>query len=230
MTRTKSAFLALLAVLLSPMAANAVPIELITNGSFETGDATGWTIDNAGSGDIAITNNNAPPNSVFPTPGASDGSFYAVSYQGGPGVHALSQTFTAGAFSSLILTFDMFVQTNATETINPAGLTYTEGANQHARVDLLSFGAGAFDTGPSVVQNFYIGIDGRPTQPYTSYSFDLTGLLNPGDSYILRFAQADTLGNFNLGVDNVSLVAQVPEPGTLALLGIGLFGMGLARR
>jgi hypothetical protein len=37
------------------------------------------------------------------------------------------------------------------------------------------------------------------------------------------FGSASTLDNFGLGVS-------VPEPGTLALLGIGLFGMGLARR
>lgn len=39
--------------------------------------------------------------------------------------------------------------------------------------------------------------------------------------------ETETLGNF---IDNVSVVAKVPEPGTLALLGLGLAGLGIARR
>lgn len=39
--------------------------------------------------------------------------------------------------------------------------------------------------------------------------------------------ETETLGNF---IDNVSIVAKVPEPGTLALVALGLAGIGLTRR
>lgn len=213
--------------------ANAALIELATNGSFETGDLSGWTLTDSGSGTVEVTSNSAPSNATFETVGASDGSFYAVSYQGGPGTHAISQTFLVPiSATEVILSFDMFVQTNANEVINTNGLDETVGPNQHARVDLMAFGSDAFDTGVGVLSNFYIGIDGAPTQPYTSYLFDITSLVTPGMSYDIRFAQSDNQGNFNLGVDNVSVQAMqsVPSPSTIALICLSIAAIGWSRR
>ena len=81
-----------------------------------------------------------------------------------------------------------------------------------------------------IVGNFHLGADpGADPNPYTSYSFDVTSLLSPGGIYQLRFAEVDNQYFFNMGIDNVSIVAEtstvVPEPGTLALMGMG--GIGL---
>ena len=46
----------------------------------------------------------------------------------------------------------------------------------------------------------------------------------------LFFDDSSTAAGFGYDAFTFDVVASVPEPGTLALLGIGLFGMGLARR
>lgn len=184
-------------------------VQLLVNGGFENG-TTGWTVTDSGSGTFSVESDNSPPNGTFATPGPNQGANYVVTYQGGPGVHAIEQSFTVpvGA-TSVVLSYASFVQTFAGGLISPAGLTTSAGPNQHARIDLLSSGSAAFATGSEVLQNFYIGVDGTPTQAWTATTVDITTLAQPGGTYDLRFAQADNRGNFNLGVDAVSVVATV---------------------
>lgn len=220
--------------------ASAAPIELITNGGFETGTYAGWTTTSqAGSnGNLFIDTpgTTTPASGLSTAANGAGGAFYSVTDQTGPGAYSLRQSFTvAPGASSVLLSFQMFVNSYGGGPIFGNGLDYTGIANQHARVDILTAGAGAFDLGAAILQNFYLGIDPATSNPnpYTSYSFDITALVGSGGTFQLRFAQVDNQGFFNQGVDNVSILADasaVPEPGTLALLGLGLVGMGYARR
>ncbi|HYA89849.1 MAG TPA: PEP-CTERM sorting domain-containing protein [archaeon] len=210
--------------------------QLITNGNFATGDLTGWTeADQAGgSGSWFVSSTTSSPLSGFQTPGppGSD-SFYALTDQTGPGSHVLIQSFTVPVgTTSLVLTFNMFSNDQDGGPFCPGALDYTIEPNQCARVDILTAGAGAFDTGAGVVGNLYETATQtveEATNPWVSYTFDLTGLA-PG-TYQLRFGEVDNQDFFQQGVDDVSLVASTPEPGTLLLLGTGLLSaLGLKRR
>jgi hypothetical protein len=235
--RAKSVFaigLLFLLYLMLPGLLRADGVQLVTNGNFATGNLSGWTEVNqaGGSGSFFVTSGNAGPLSGSPTPGPDGSTFYAVSDQNGPGAHALLQSFTVptGA-TSLTLTFDMFVSDWDSGPFCNSGLDYTVQPNQCARVDILSAGAGAFDTTTGVLDNLYHGADcvsgngcTNPA-PWTAYTFDLTGLA-PG-TYQLRFAEADNQLFLNDGVDNVSLTAAVPapEPSSYLLLSTGLVGL-----
>lgn len=223
-------------LILLPSVASASAIELITNGDFETGTFVGWTVNNQGNGNWFI---DAPgtgtPVSNHPTLGTpANGNDYAVTDQTGPGLHALHQAFTVAAGTNVMLSFDLFANDyDNGPIVNPAGLTLAAGANQHARVDILSNGSGPFDTGAAVLQNFYLGVDPGPDpHPFTHYVFDITGLVGGGGTFILRFAEVDNQGFFNLGVDNVSISqTAVPEPTSLLLFGSGAAAaMVIARR
>jgi len=221
--------------------AQAAVIDLITNGDFETGDFTGWTSTDLlpGSGQFFIDTpgTTTPTSGQATAPNPTGGNFYAVSDQGGPGTHAIEQTFFVPFdVLTLTLTFDMFVNNQAAATIvDPMfGLNHTglPMPNQHGRVDILSAGSAAFDTGAGVITNLFIGADpiANNPNPYISYLFDLTGLLT-GGSFDLRFAETDNQLFFNLGVDNISLIATtVPEPNILFLFGAGLVLIGVTRR
>ncbi|MCU7815244.1 MAG: PEP-CTERM sorting domain-containing protein [Candidatus Thiodiazotropha sp. (ex Rostrolucina anterorostrata)] len=55
--------------------------------------------------------------------------------------------------------------------------------------------------------------------------------LTATDATMYLAFEADGLNNSYGGlIDNIELVASVPEPSVIALLGAGLFGLGFARR
>lgn len=217
----------------------AAAVELLINGDFETGAFPAWTVDNrAGSSGTWFIDT---PGSTTPTSGHTTsaagggphGSFYAVTDQGGPGTHVLRQSFTvAPGSTSVKLSFDMFVNDyDAGPIIGAQGLDHNGAANQHARVDILSAGATAFDTGAGVLGNFYQGVDaGTDPHAFTHYVFDITALVGGGGTFQVRFGEVDNQLFLNQGVDNVSIDATVPEPASLALLGFGLIALGWNRR
>jgi hypothetical protein len=265
MTRRRAFALVAMTALLIVPAATARAGQLLTNGGFEAGGFTGWALANrplgapynppvpaAGRFVIGDTSDQAPLSGadvlgVSPSAlGPSSGDFYALSDMTAAGTHALLQAFTVPVgTTALSLSFDMYVYDWAGfgGAVDPIGLDHdTPNPNQHARVDLLTSGAGAFDTSAaSVVENFYLGVDpesalGRPPV-YRHYSFDLTGVALPGQTYQLRFGEVDNEFVLNQAVDDVSLVASsavasVPEPSTrIALLsGVPLVLIRLRRR
>ena len=208
--RAITVVVAFVAVASAPWTARG--IELITNGGFETGDFTGWTVtDQAGSfGTFFIDDADGfTPFSSHPTVGPAAGLLYAVADQNGPGTHVLTQSFTVpAAASSVTLSFNMFV--NDWSDVGPSdqGLDYTLFPNQHARVDIMSAAAGPFDTGAGVLANVYLGVDAGPDpHAYTPYVIDITTAVAGGGTFVVRFAEAQNQFYQNLGVDNVSIDA-----------------------
>lgn len=199
--------------------AYAGPIELVTNGGFETGTFAGWTNTGAGSG-LGYTINNGGFDPFGPaTPLAPiSGGFDAVSSQTGVGLNTLSQLVTLpGVVRAMTLSWDDRIQNWANAFSDP---------NQEFRASLFTGGGALIGTlfstnpGDALIQ---LGPNAR--------SFNVTALLAPfaGQMIELRFAQQDNLNFFNVTIDNVSL-SSIPVPGTFAILGASVLGLGMLRR
>ena len=193
---------------------------------------------------------------AFTSDGTPDSSLKVVSLNSGPGVNMLtsgagyipiSDVFhsnqTISSDSSGLLTSGIvrsLLTIDGTPTpINDVSFLFFETPNNDANYncpdnsgiscDIFQFATGGFASTP-------INIGG------TNYniSFALIGvspnafIINPGDSWGNSACQA---GNFcvltkeqNVNWITIGMRLDVPEPGSLALLGLGLFGMGAAFR
>lgn len=178
----------------------APPVDLISNGNFETGTFSGWTVLNSGSGNWAINNGTFDP----PGPGgalpAISGVYDAVSFQGGPGFHALRQTI------------------NVPNNVFAASLTWNDRVRNHAGIFsdpnqewrvVIRDSAGTtlqevFSTNPGDLA-IQIGPNSR--------TGNLTGLFQAyaGQTITVSFEEQDNLSFFNATLDDVKLlVATLP--------------------
>jgi hypothetical protein len=217
------------------LVASVQPAAALVNGDFEAGSLAGWTVTDqaGGSGSwFADAPGTTTPLSGMTTSaagGSPHGTTYAVSDQTGPGSHALTQPFTVGPSSSVTLTWDMFIN-NYDGGPTGTGLDYTVVPTEVGRVDILTSAASPFDIGAGVLENCFLGgAPGGTPNPFATFSCNITAAVGGGGTFQLRFAETDNAGYFNMGIDNVSISA-VPEPGTLALLGLGLAALGFSRR
>jgi hypothetical protein len=228
-----------LALATAATAGTASAQEMIVNGGFETGDLTGWTrqVWPNSNGDILVVGAGPGFQSGLPQIGPRTGTRYALTDQGGPGAYSLRQAFTvSSAPASATLRFALSVTSYATPTTPGTAFDPVGPARQFARVDLFSSLLADGFSSAAPLQTFFAGPGtavGSP-QPWQLFSFDLTSLLAAAGTYTLRFTEVDNQGNFNLGIDDVSLVATptqvIPEPTTFALVGGALAALGLAAR
>jgi hypothetical protein len=220
--------------------------QLITNGGFESG-LSGWTrVDQIGSdGTFFVQSGAASPVNGFPVPAPPEGVQAVMTDASAGGSHLLYQDFTVPisllsgtiGFSLFLNSGDAFHNPASLDwaaTNNPGTLNLNQ-LNQQVRADIVRTSADPFSVAAGdVLQNLF---QTRPTDAlvagYNTVSTDISALLgaNQGQTLRLRFAEVDNVSFLNLGVDQVSIEATVPEPSPMALMMAGgLLGVGAALR
>lgn len=191
-----------LGVLLSFGSAGSVQANLITNGGFETGDTTGWT---------ALSTAGATPWTLccgaFGSAPAANGSYLAI----------VGFTETVSSLGSLS-------QTIATVAGSTYNISFDYGAFGGPGAQSITLAVSGSSLGPQVITDPTATFDRATLLSGYSYYFTATG----ASSTITFTDSSATSGGLLGALDNVKVV--VPLPGSLALLGLGLAGLGLSRR
>ncbi len=189
----------------------------VTNGSFETGDFTGWTnAAQANSGGTwSVYTGTESPDSENTIPAPACGTHAAVTDQGDPSSNVLYQDLTLEPGETHTLTFTHFYLNTAVEGesetplfASPASLDYTfDGQNQQYRVDIMKATADPFSVASAdILQTVFQTQPGdAATMGPTPVTVDLSAYA--GQTVRLRFAVAVNESVLNAGVDCVNLTS-----------------------
>jgi hypothetical protein len=169
---------------------------VITNGSFELNGGAGsttltnWTTVDSGNGDTYAQSGVTSPLSGFAVPAPTQGTFAAMTDQGGPGTHIFYQDFLVPfGIASGTLDFDLFIG-NRDGNFTPGNpLDHTAvSPNQLARVDILKGGSAPASILPAdVLLNVYQTQAADPlVSGYTPINANLTALLQAHQGETLR--------------------------------------------
>jgi hypothetical protein len=125
-----------------------------------------------------------------------------------------------GGSTSVELSFLLFIGNRAAAFVTPNSLDFNVSPNQQARVDILTAAGTAFDLTPADIAAsvYQTHVGDALVSSYSLHSSIVSGL-TAGATYQLRFAEVDNQGNFQMGVDSVSINA-IPEPASFGLTGI----------
>ena len=197
---------------------NSEAASLVTNGDFETGSLSGWTVD-AGSDPthppivIGYNNTFGFPNGAYgesvPTPidGLTSGAYFSAD----TAPQSISQTVALTANTPYLLSLDVYAPQNGRNNPFDASLFATLNGSAISNV----FSADSLTNGWVYYSTIFV-----PTAA-SSYDFALA-FKGDGDT-----AADFVIDNVNIQ-ENVSITTAIPEPSTWVMLILGFAGLGFA--
>lgn len=223
--RLSSIFLVL--VLLINMGSAKAQDDIVENGSFETGDFTGWEVFNQSiSGNWFVYSGDTVDGNLVLEPPV--GTYAASTAQGAPSSNVLLQDLELPRVNSIQCSVIYYYRTNGTLASPPTLDPNIIGNNQQARIDILEAEAPPFNVTDGVIQNLFQTQPGDPDEVgYTTLNFDLTQYA--GRTVSFRAAQVDNSGEFNFAIDDLTCEAAniarpIPTLGQWGLIAMaGLF-------
>jgi hypothetical protein len=190
---------------------SAQAAEVLSNGSFETGDSTDWNVtgqtnaNGNGFGNWYFTMNSNGPLSGRGGEAPSDGSWQAYLDDNGSGSYVLYRDVTLPDYGSITLHFTWWVKNEWGDFANPDTLDRTQRPNQQFRVDIMDPAVPPDWTQFGVLQNILATQPGDPRfTTATTVDADISAFA--GQTIRLRFAGANTEHFLRVGVDSVHIV------------------------
>lgn len=184
--------------------------EIVENGSFETGDFTGWEVFNQTNGGnwFVYEGDTVDGNLVLEPP---VGTYAASTSQISRSSNVLLQDLELPEVDSILCSVIYYYFTTPFEPpfgfVSPPTLDVNGGPNQQARIDIIEAEANPFNVTDGVIVNLF------QTQPgdffdvgYTTINFDLSEYA--GTTVTFRAAEADNLGRFLFSIDNLTCEAE----------------------